>query len=300
MREEPTKITIASGKGGVGKSLVTSTIATALKEKYRIIIGDCDADTPNQKIYFSKYIYDKEERQIIAGEKAFVNEDLCNNCKKCSVCPYNAITFKEHAIINSLLCEGCGLCKIVCPRKAIELKEIENAKLIKYKTKFGMKIISAQLKPGESGSGKIVDEVKKEAEKEAKEEKADLILYDSAAGIGCPVISSVKNSDYVILVVEPTPSSFNDMRRTNEVVKEFNIKTGCVINNSNFNEDIKEEIREYCNKENIDLLDEIPNDKRFIKAITQLEPAILYDKTLKRYFIKTLNKVEEICEQTNN
>ena len=294
MREKAVEIVIASGKGGVGKSLIASTIATALRKDFRIIVGDCDADTPNQKIYFSKYIYDEEKRGIKASEKAKVNAEKCINCKKCAVCPYGAISFNGHAIIKEVLCEGCGLCKIVCPTKAITLEEVENAEMIKYETELGIKVISAQLKPGSSGSGKIVDEVKKACKSEAGMRKADLIIYDSAAGIGCPVISSIKNTDYAILVVEPTPSSINDMKRVNEVIKQFGIKTGCIINNCDYNAEMKQEIKKYCTDEGIELLDEIPHDKRFIKAITELEPAIIYDKTLEKYFRKSIGKVKEL------
>ena len=298
MRNEPFRLTIASGKGGVGKSLVTSTLAYMLREKYRIIIGDCDADTPNQRVYFSNYIYDKKTRKIKTEEKAFVNEDLCDNCKKCAVCPYNAITFDKKAKINSLLCEGCNLCGIVCPRKAIKLKLIENAEIQKFDTTLGFKIISGQLYPGMSGSGKIVDEIKKEVEKTAKKEKTDLIIHDSAAGIGCPVIASIRNADYVILVTEPTPSAFNDMKRTYKIVKSFNIEAGVIINNSNYDEEIKNKIINYASQENIKLLGTIPHDKRFIEAITRLKISVEYDDELKRYFKESIKEIEERLQQS--
>ena len=296
--ENITRIVVASGKGGVGKSLVSSAITGLLYKKHRLILVDCDADTPNQKIYFSKYITKIGSDEIESEEKAFLIKEKCNSCKKCLVCTFNAITFKEdYPIINPILCEGCGLCTLVCPEKALEMRKVKNAEIDMFQTDFGFKIIMAQLYPGSSGSGKIVDSVKEKAEEVAVQDKSELIIYDSAAGIGCPVISSIKGSDYAILVAEPTPSSLSDLKRVFSIVKHFGIKAGVIINNYNYSEDLARDIEKFSKSENLEILAKIPHDKQFINALVNLEISVLYDKKLTKYFDKAVDKIEQMINE---
>jgi MinD superfamily P-loop ATPase len=199
------KIVVASGKGGVGKTMLTSALALLFSKERKIVACDCDVDAPNLGLWLGITEYDIIEK-ISTSEKAFINRKKCVNCEKCAkVCPYGAIEIKNGKIeINHLLCEGCGVCQLVCPKGAIEIKPVKKGEIRINTTKYNFPLISGKLYPGESGSGKIVEELKRRAE----EFNNEITIFDSAAGIGCPVIASVRGSDFAVLVTEPTPSAF--------------------------------------------------------------------------------------------
>jgi len=144
---------------------------------------------------------------------------------------------------------------------------------------------------GESGSGRIVMEVKRKAMEIARENDAELILVDSSAGIGCPVIASINGSDYVIAVTEPTPSALSDLKRGLKIVNHFKIPCGIVINKYDLNKEFSNKIERFANKNKIKILGKIPYNKEFVKALVNLKPAVVYDKRVELIFNKILNKL---------
>ena len=215
-------ITILSGKGGVGKSSITASLAITLAKRRRIICADCDVDASNLALVFGIKEKDFEEYLPISTiQKAVFDLSKCNSCRKCfEECYFDAIELvNDKPKLKEFSCEGCGVCQLVCPVDAIKLVDEKNAKIGYAKTKYGFRIFSAQLDVGASGSGKIVSAVKKKAEALAQD--AEIMLVDSSAGVGCPVIASVSGSDYALLVTEPTPSGFSDMKRAIKIVNHF-------------------------------------------------------------------------------
>jgi MinD superfamily P-loop ATPase len=220
------RVTVLSGKGGVGKSSVTASLAITLSGKHKIICADCDVDAPNLALVFGLNNNDFEEwRPLTTNKKAKLNPEKCNGCEKCkNICHFDAIDWddrKNMPVFKDFGCEGCGVCRMICPQKAIELADIENAKTGFAKTKYGFFVVTGQLEIGESGSGKVVSAVKNLAELKSRD--SEIMLIDAAAGIGCPVIASVTGSDYVIAVTEPTPSGFSDLKRALKMVDHFKI-----------------------------------------------------------------------------
>ncbi len=282
-------ITVVSGKGGVGKSSITASLAILLAKEKRIVAADCDVDTPNLNLVFGLKRSDFNSwKEIQTNEKAKLIPNKCTRCKKClEVCNFGAISWdnkKNLPVFDKFLCEGCGSCELVCPANAIKLVKIKNARIGVGKTGYGFRIATGQLKMGESGSGKIVTEVKNTAENIAKKENAEVIIADAAPGIGCPVIASVQGSDYVIAVTEPTPSGLSDLKRVLKVVEHFNIPKGIVINQFNINRKFSGKIISFAKKNRIPVLKKIPYDISFVNALVKMKPVVVYDKKTAGYF----------------
>jgi len=244
-------ITILSGKGGVGKSSLCASLAVLLAEKNKIVAADCDVDAANLALLFAiKQL--KNVEKISTNYKAFANEKA-RKCKNIvDNCAFSAISWNEKRKmpeINGFLCEGCGVCKLLCPQ-GISIKKVKNAVIGQAKTSYGFFIISGQLKMGGAGSGNVVNIVKEKAEKFVDQIKADFLVVDSAPGIGCPVIASIKGSDYVIAITEPMPVAFSALKRVLQVVEHFKIPYGIVINKWDINKLFTIKIEKFAKENN--------------------------------------------------
>ena len=278
------KIVVASGKGGTGKSMFASSLTLLFSEMLDVVACDCDVDAPNLGLWLGVTTWDHVET-ISTSEKAKINGNKCVGCGKCfENCAFGAIE-KANSVftINSLLCEGCGVCQLVCPMKAIDLEPVMNGEIRIKKTKWGFPLVSGQLKPGETGSGKIVQEIRKRADKISHE----VMILDAAAGIGCPVIASITGCDYAVLVAEPTPSGLSDLRRVLEIVNHFNVPYGLIINKWDINPKVSEEIEKW-NREQF--LGKISYDREVVNSIVNLRPVIVSKSKVK-------NEIREIFEK---
>jgi MinD superfamily P-loop ATPase len=290
-------ITVLSGKGGVGKSSITASLAVLLSKNRKIICADCDVDASNLALVLGIEKKDyKEWEPSSTNQKAIFDLAKCNSCKKCfESCHFDAIDWKdEKPKLKEFSCEGCGVCELICPNTAIVLIDVANAKLGYSKADYGFIVVSAQIEIGGSGSGKVVAEVKKKARDLAG--NAEILLVDSAAGIGCPVIASIAGSDYIIGVTEPTPSGFSDMKRALEVVNHFKIPSGIVINKYDINKEFTRKIEDFANKEKIAILQKIPYDKKFVDALVNLKPIVVYDKSKIKIFQNIIGNILLIKE----
>ncbi len=284
------KVCVLSGKGGVGKSSIAASLAVLLSERKKIVCADCDVDASNLSLALGVDENRTEKRKIATGKKAFIDKKKCVSCGTCKkTCYFGAINEKGSEFsVSQLKCEGCGACALACPQGAIEMRECENAELSVGKTRQGFIVVSAQLKMGESGSGKVVAEVKRETEKHAGE--SELMVIDSAAGIGCPVIASVTGSDFVVAVTEPSPSALSDLERVLGVVEHFGIPFGIVINKHDLNPAFTQKIEEFAGEKNAKVLAKIPYDRSFVDALVELKPVIEFKPETRVFF-------EEIAEK---
>ncbi|MGM5488471.1 MAG: P-loop NTPase [Nanobdellota archaeon] len=258
------KLVVLSGKGGVGKSSITASLAIMLARDKRVVCADCDVDASNLPLVLNATPH--ETHEIRSAQKAVINEN-CQRCGLCvDACYFNAIKWVDQKPRISG-CEGCGTCTIVCPHEAITLEPIANATLSIAKGS-GMDIVSAQLKIGESGSGKIVNTVKETAEKL----EHDIMLIDAAAGVGCPVIASVNGAEKALLVVEPTPTSLADMKRANKLLDHFRIPRAIIINKKDIGD--TKPIEEFAEENSVPICASLPYDRRFVQALVDLKPII--------------------------
>ncbi len=290
------QITILSGKGGVGKSSITASLAIALSKKRKIVCADCDVDASNLALVFGMGTDDFEMwKSISTNQKARVDLSRCTSCGKCaSECYFDAIDWdgaKKIPVFKEFGCEGCTVCEMICPASAIEMYDVSNARIGYGKTKYGFMVVTGQLEMGESGSGKVVSRVKELSLDVSKH--ADIMLVDAAAGIGCPVIASVAGSDYVIGVCEPTPSGFSDLKRALSVVNHFNIPYGIVINKFDLNLEYTQKIEEFAKKKGIRVLSKLGYDKCFMDALVNLVPVIEFSPAYKEIFDKVVRALED-------
>ena len=283
------KLVVASGKGGVGKSMLASSLAIlfAKKKDKKIVAVDCDGDAPNLDIWLGGVKKWDKIIPAVTSARPQIDYKKCNGCGLCAKnCRFSAIKMvKGKPVLNPFLCEGCGACEAICPRKAIKLKPVQNGQIRVKRAKYNFPLVSGQLFPGETGSGKIVTEIKKEAEKF----EHDLMLIDSSPGTGCPVIASLQGSDFAILITEPTPSGFSDLKRALSVVNHFKIPWNLVINKWDIDKPLSRRIEKWANKK---FLGKISYDKKIFRAISNLTPVMKTNLKAKKEIEDIFNKLK--------
>ena len=280
------KLCVLSGKGGVGKTSVAASLAVLLAREKKVVAVDCDVDAPNLGLCLGLRRKDFDGSPVSTGERARLVPEKCTKCRKCvDTCVFSAISWRDGPVFDPLLCEGCGACQLVCPENAIELDRVENGWVGVAQREFP--VVSGWLKMGQSGSGDIVTLVKGRAEKI----EHDVMVIDSAAGIGCPVIASVTGSDYVVAVTEPTPSALSDLKRALQVVEHFGVPCGLVINRADLNPGFTEKIRRWSSENSLNVLAEINYDEAFVEAIVRLTPPVVHKPGLEPLFQRILDKV---------
>ncbi len=247
------QLVVISGKGGTGKTTVTSVFATLAE----CVIADCDVDAPNLHILLKPEI--KEVIPFKGLKKAKIVEEKCERCGLCmDLCRFDAIYVEDDKFkVDVSRCEGCGFCHRACPSEAIEMVSEERGKIFISKTEYG-DFVHALLEPGEENSGLLVSEVKRIAKKIAEENGVDLILIDGAPGVGCPVIASLSNVNVAVIVAEPTLSGISDMERILQLTRHFRIESFVVINKYDLNIEMSKRIEEFCKHEGIDVIGRIP------------------------------------------
>lgn len=291
MSKEIKKIAVASGKGGVGKSMLSSSLSILFAQDYDIAACDCDVDAPNLAIWLDEVKDWEEEKEISTLEKPQLDPEKCTpeKCKECiKKCPTGALHEESGEVkVNEFLCEGCGVCKITCPAGAVKMEPVKNAVIKSKTTKYGFPLISGQLKPGNSNSGKVVSEVKAEAIENS--ENKDIMILDTPPGTGCPVIAALRDVDFVVLITEPTPAGLSDLKRGLKTVDYFQIPYQIVINKHDINPEITAQIeKEFEDK----ILGKITYDQKIIKAISQMQPVMKTELKVRREIKKIYKKLQ--------
>ncbi len=263
-----TEWVIISGKGGTGKTTITSSFAALAGS---CAIADTDVDAANLHLILNPQ--EKTSNSFSSGFEAEINPDRCTGCGKCQeICRFHAIdrlpaadgknaTFK----IDPIGCEGCGICYHVCTDKAVELSPAITGEVISGETKYGP-IVYAQLGIAAENSGKLVTEVRTRARNLAESKNLDLLIIDGSPGLGCPVIASITGTDRVLVVTEPTLSGMHDLKRVLDLTAHFGIKTCVCVNKWDLNQEITEEIERLAGEKNIPVAGRVRYDQSAVDA----------------------------------
>lgn len=262
------EIVVISGKGGTGKTTITSSLIPYFQD---IVIGDCDVDAPNLQILFNPQNSKKES--FYGMKKAKLDKELCIECGRCyEVCRFDAVE-------NPKKCESCSICEYVCPVGAIKMVDNEAGEIYVSETKYG-KMVHACLFPGEENSGKLVAEVRKKAKKIAQEENKKYILLDGAPGVACNVISSLTGVKKAVIVTEPTLSGLHDLERVLELIERFRIKPYFVINKYDLSLEMANKIEEFLKDKGFEVSVKVPFDKRVVNSIGRKDIPSVAEKQL--------------------
>ncbi len=242
-------ISVASGKGGTGKTLVATSLALSLKDREQVQLLDCDVEEPNAHVLLKPVITSSESVYILVPK---VDEAKCTYCGKCAqVCAFNAIAvLGEHVLTFPQLCHGCGACSYLCPENAIS-EESKESGIVEWGHSDGVDFAHGKLTVGEAMPSLVIRKVKERANPDGT------VIIDVPPGTSCPVVESISGSDFCLLVTEQTPFGLNDLILAVETVRELNIPYGVILNRAGIGDT---KVEEYCRQENTPVLLTIPLD----------------------------------------
>jgi MinD superfamily P-loop ATPase len=279
-------ISVASGKGGTGKTLVATSLALSLKDSYKVMLLDCDVEEPNDHILMKPKITSSESVLIPVPK---VDETKCTYCGKCAqVCVYHAIAvLGNHVLTFPQLCHGCGACSYLCPEKAIS-EEPRQTGVVEGGHSDGVGFIHGILTVGEAMAPPVIRKVKERGNGNG------IVIRDVPPGTSCPVVEAIKGSDFCLLVTEPTPFGLNDLALAVETVRQLNIPCGVVLNRAGVGD---AGVEEYCCKENIPILLTIPLDTEIARLYSRGITLAKGMPEWKERFLTLFERIREIASE---
>jgi MinD superfamily P-loop ATPase len=291
----------------LGKTSITAAIACALKEMgINLMAADCDVDAPNLEILFKAKDTIINSFTVQTTMKARFVESKCIHHRKCideNYCNFGALSWDEEKnipIIDSIACEGCNACQWLCSYNAFVVEPVDSGKISNLKSEYGFDVISGETVLGAQTSGKLVSELKQYANDIAEEKNIPFIIIDGPPGIGCPVIATVTDLNYVIVVIEPTSASLHDAKRVISLINNFKIPFGIIINKADIWKDGYDLVVNYIKNNGIDYLGEIKFDPQWPISIANGLPIIKFepDGPASTELKKIAIKIKEIYEKT--
>lgn len=281
-------VSIASGKGGTGKTTVATNLARSVGVPVQLL--DCDVEEPNAHLFITPSLEKSETVFLPVPE---VDEDRCTYCGKCAeICQFKAIAVvNQNILIFNELCHSCGGCWEVCPENAIQQGNRELGVIQKGHSN-GIEFIHGRLRVGEAMSPPLIKKVR------AYQDSKKLTVIDAPPGTSCPVIAAMKDSDFVLLVTEPTPFGLYDLKLAVGAAQMLDIPMGLVINRSDLGDD---RVREYARQESLPVLMEIPFDRQVAEAYSRGELLVDVIPQWKDRFLELYNQIQHLAEhETSN
>jgi MinD superfamily P-loop ATPase len=279
-------ISVASGKGGTGKTLVATSLALALKDRYSVQLLDCDVEEPNDHIFLNPVITGSEVVSIPVPQ---VDENRCTFCGKCAeVCAYHAIAvLPKTVLVLPHLCHGCGACSYLCPEKAIT-EEGKDIGTVDTGHADGLAFVQGRLNVAEAMPTPVIRKVKELVNTDG------ISIIDVSPGTSCPVVTSIKDSDFCLLVTEPTPFGLNDLVLAVATAKAVRVTCGVIINRAGENNG---NIEEYCLQEELPVLLKIPLDKEIARLYSRGITLVAGMPPWRERFLALFDRIREIVDE---
>ena len=274
-------ISVASGKGGTGKTSLAVNMAISIEN---VQLLDCDVEEPNASLLLHPKIISEELFYTMIPD---LDTELCDHCGKCSnFCQYNAIfVTREKVLIFPELCHGCGGCILVCPKGALKEGKREIGKIYRgYRD--GLEIVYGELEVGEAMATPLIRQVKRLID------RGKNVILDAPPGTSCPVIETVKGSDFCVLVTEPTPFGLHDLKITVQVLEGMGIPFGVVVNRAGIGD---RKVYDYCKEKGIHILLEIPYERRIAELYSNGIPFSLEMTEYREKFQELFDYVKELA-----
>ena len=284
------RIAVASGKGGTGKTTVAVALAESLsRPESTVLLSDCDVEAPNAHLYLKPDFIRSNDVPVYIPE---IDTESCDGCGTCSdVCQYNAIIqLKDIPTVFRSLCHGCGSCTLCCPQNAI--REIPNSIGILERGvgKKGVHLRHGLLNPGEPMAVPVIS-----ALKNWKDDNSPQVeIVDCPPGASCPVVESIREADYLLLVTEPTPFGLHDLKQAHQVGLQLGIKTGVIINRAGIGET---NIRGYCREKKIPILMAISLDQNLASGLARGDTLLDIYPEYKERFIDLFERIHLLVEE---
>lgn len=277
-------ISIASGKGGTGKTTVATNLAVSLGGGVHLL--DCDVEEPNAHLFIHPVF---EKTELVSAAVPEVDETKCNLCGKCGeICQFKAIIVIGKTVLPfQELCHSCGGCMEVCPEHAIREGERVLGE-IEVGHRNGLEFIHGRLRVGEAMAPPLIRKVRSLAHPDR------VTIIDAPPGTSCPVIASMKGADFVLLVTEPTPFGLHDLKLAVGAVRILGIPCGLVINRSDMGDD---RLREYAGAEGIPILMEIPFDRKIAEFYSRGELLVDVMPEWKEKFLELYQRITDLVRR---
>jgi MinD superfamily P-loop ATPase len=275
-------ISIASGKGGTGKTTIATNLAVSVDTPVQIL--DCDVEEPNVHLFLRPQM---EKTRIITTPVPEVDMEKCTLCGKCGeICQFRAIVLIGETVLPFVeMCHSCGGCMEVCPEKAIT-ETTRELGFVQSGRRNGVEFVHGKLRVGEAMSPPLIKAVRAYARPEL------LTIIDAPPGTSCPVISAMKGVDFVLLVTEPTPFGLHDLKLAVGAVRILDIPCGLVINRSDMGD---EGVLNYAKAENIPVLMEIPFDRKIAEAYSRGDMIVTAMPEMKEKFVRLYHDIAAIA-----
>lgn len=267
-------ISVASGKGGTGKTTVAVSLALSLDNAQYI---DCDVEEPNGAIFLKPVLSEKISVNMHVPQ---IDEHRCTVCGKCSeLCAFNAlVNLGKRILVFPQLCHDCGGCALICPEQAI-VESPREIGMIQKGMAGSIEFIHGILNVGEPMAPPVIKKLITYVDKDKT------VILDSPPGTSCPVIETVRQSSFCILVTEPTPFGLNDLKLAVETVRRLGVPGGVIINSHGVGND---DVEQYCCDEQIPVLMKIPWSRKIAEHYSRGEPAVAAIPELKERFQKMI------------
>jgi MinD superfamily P-loop ATPase len=278
-------ITIASGKGGTGKTTIATSLALSLAAELTTppLFLDCDVEAPNAHLFLKPELTDQMEVGVQIPE---VDLHCCSYCGKCAeACQYHAIAVMgKNVLVFPQLCHGCGSCTALCPEQAIHEVSNRIGVIERGYTQAGLTFFRGILDVGEPMAVPVIRQLKKWAEYLP----GQVVIRDAPPGTSCPMVETVRGSDFLLLVTEPTPFGLHDLRLAAQVALQLNIPSGVIINRDNCDYPALEE---FCLENHLPVILRIPFEREIAAGVAQGKSLIDIHPEYSFYLSDTFHKI---------